>query len=180
MEMALYGYGRAFADADPQRALYALRHGVRDARDNRHAFWVAILAQDAALLEALYGDRDEALALYDDTIESFHVAGNYENVAATLAYLAVCFERFGKPEVAATLYGASSGHGSLVWVIHIDDVIDRLRFALGSDRFDKSVSTGLSFTSTEAVQYAHEQIALSRSLQRDTRTAASKVTEGCV
>jgi hypothetical protein len=161
-EMALYGCGRAFADTDPQRALHALRQGVREARENRHAFWEAVIAQDAALLEALHGDLDEALALYDDTIESFKVAGNYENVAATLAYLAVCFERFGNPEVAAILYGASSGHGSLVWVIHLDEVTDRLRSVLGASEFDKSALHGSSLSPVDAVKYAREQIAFAR------------------
>ena len=117
---------------------------------------------DAAQLEAVHGDRDHALALFETSIESFLRSGDYGNAAATLAYLAVCFERFDRPEIAATLYGFSTGFGSIVWVVNIADLMHRLRVALGEDSFDRCVAAGKRMEPAVAARYARDQIDLLR------------------
>ena len=65
-------------------------------------------ARDAAPVEALHGDLYQGLALFDNTIDSLHRAGNVANVATILAHLTVVFERIERPEIAATIYGTST------------------------------------------------------------------------
>jgi tetratricopeptide (TPR) repeat protein len=157
---ALGGYGRAFAATEPVRALEALREGLDYADRCRLPFWEANLAQDAARLEAVHGRLDEALALFSKAINAFHQAGNVVFLAATLASLAVSFDRFDRPVVAATLYGASTRQASIGLVPHLDDVVAHLRSVLGEDTFAECVAAGADREIADAVRYAHEQIHL--------------------
>jgi predicted ATPase/class 3 adenylate cyclase len=157
---ALGGYGRAFAEAEPVRALEALREGLDYAHQHRLPFWEANLAQDAARLEAVHGELDDALALFSKGINSFHHAGNVAFLAATFASLAVFFDRFERPEIAAIIYGASTRQASISLVPHLPDVVSHLRSVLGITTFDKCVAAGTAQEIAEAVRYAHEQIQL--------------------
>ena len=93
----------------------AFRQGLAFAQST-DSLWETRIARDAAGLEAVHGELEQALALFDTTIDSFHRAGNVANLAATLADLAVFFDRIERPEIAATLYGASTHHGSISMV----------------------------------------------------------------
>jgi predicted ATPase len=155
---AFYAYGRAFADSDPSRALDALRLGLCYSRDNTIPFFEAIIAQDAARLEAAYGDPAEGLGLFDSTLESFHRSGDHANVAATLGYLAICFEQLGQPEIAVTIYGSARRSTSIVWVIGISVVMDRLKGRLGKDSFDHYVANGEAMSLVDAMAYARHRI----------------------
>ena len=155
---ALGGYGRAFAETEPVRALGALREGLGYADRCRLPFWEANLAQDAARLEAVHGELDQALELFSKGINSFHHAGNIVFLAATFASLAVFFDRFERPEVAATIYGASTRQASISLVPHLPEVVSHLRSVLGESTFDACVGAGAAQDIAEAVGYAHEQI----------------------
>jgi hypothetical protein len=82
------------------------------------------------------------LALFETSIDSFRRSGDHGNAAATLAYLAVCFDRFDRCEVAATLYGFSTGYGSIGWVLNVADLLPRLRGTLREEAFDQCVTAG--------------------------------------
>ena len=155
---ALGGYGRAFADSAPVQALDALREGLRYAREHRLGFWEANLAQDAARLEASHGELGDALALFSTSIDSFHRAGNIVFLAATLASLAVFFDRFGRAEVAAVVYGASTRQASIGLVPTLGLAIAHLRSVLGEARFDELVAEGSAQETAEAVRFAQLQI----------------------
>ena len=178
---ALGGYGRAFAEAEPVRALEALRQGLDYAHQCRLPFWEANLAQDAARLEAVHGELDDALALFSKGIDAFHHAGNVAFLAATFASLAMFFDRFERPEIAATIYGASTRQASIGLVPHLPDVVAHLRSVLGEVTFDTCVAAGAAMEVAEAVRYAHEQIhvashelAPSRLGNRGTPTVAAQ------
>ncbi len=155
---ALGGYGRAFAEREPLRALGALRDGLAYAREHRLGFWQANLAQDAARLEASHGDLDDALELFSASIDSFHRAGNVVFLAATLASLAVFFDRVEQHEIAAVVYGASSRQASIGLVPNLGDVVANLRSVLGDHDFARLTAEGMAFETAEAVRYAQAQI----------------------
>ncbi len=140
--------------------LEALREGLDYADRCRLPFWEANLAQDAARLEAVHGELDQALDLFSKGINSFHHAGNIVFLAATFASLAVFFDRFERPEVAATIYGASTRQASISLVPHLPEVVSHLRSVLGESTFDACVGAGAAQDIAEAVGYAHEQIQL--------------------
>jgi predicted ATPase len=160
--LALDGSGRAFASADPVRALRVLRDGLVYAQEHRLQLFEASIALQAALLEALHGNLGQSLALFETALDSLHRAGNVASVGGALAILAVSFDRFDQPEVAATLYGASTNPTVSHYVVDLPAVIDHLRTALGDAAFDHCAATGANMDLGDAVGYARHHIELAR------------------
>jgi predicted ATPase len=160
---ALYASGRAFAPADPPRALRVLRDGLAYAQEHRLLQLEAAMAEEAAGLEAAHGDLGQALALFDASLDSVHRAGDVTSMSTTLTYLAVCFDRFDRPDVAATLYGASTTNQAIVqYVVDLPAVVDHLRSVLGDAGFDQCAATGAVMDLADAVAYARRHIELAR------------------
>jgi hypothetical protein len=159
---ALYGSGRAFAQADPARALHFLRDGLVYAQEYRLLMLEAAMAEEAAGLEAVYGDLGQALALFDASLAIVHRAGNAGSMSTTLAYLAVCFDRFDRPDIASTLYGASTNQAIVQYVVDLPALVNHLRAALGDTVFDQCSATGVAMDLGEAVEYARHHIELAR------------------
>lgn len=145
----------------------ALREGLEFTREQRLPFMEALIARDAAALEALHGDVDQALSLFDTTIDSFHRAGDRGNVGSALAYLAVFFDRIDRPEIAATLYGTTAHQDGSSVVADIPGVLDHLQGVLGEAAFDAAVASGAVMESAAAVQYARHQIQIARAQPPD-------------
>jgi hypothetical protein len=159
--LALDGLGRAFAPADPARALEVLHDGLAYAQEHRLQLFEAAIALQAASLEALHGDLRQALALFDAALDSLQRAGNATSLGGSLAPLAACFDRFVQPDVAATLYGASTRAVSQ-YVVELPAVADHLRAALGDAAFEKCAATGATMDLADAVEYARHHIELAR------------------
>jgi hypothetical protein len=142
--------------------LEAFRGGLLHARQHRIPIWEGIIRRDAATLEAVHGDLDEALTWLESSIDAFQQAGNPARVATTLAALAGLLERFDKPEIAATIYGTTTNDASTILVVDLPGVVDRLRTTLGVARFDEYVATGAAMELADAVSYARTQMRLAR------------------
>jgi hypothetical protein len=160
--MALCGSGLAFAAADPARALRFLRDGLVYAQQHRLPLFAAAIAQVSAGLEAVHGDLGQALALIDTALDGLHRAGNVSSLAGALSHLAVCFDRIDQPDVAATLYGASTNQAIGHYVVELPAVVDHLRAALGDAAFDQCAATGAAMDLAEADGYARHHIELAR------------------
>ena len=158
LAFVLYGYGRVFAEADPTKALAALREGLDCSREHGLRYREARLTQEAARLEATHGDLQEAFAMFDATIDAQHRAGERTTLAITLGNLAVLFERLNQPQTAATLFGATSSQRSTVLVLALDAVVDRLNAALGETEFKRCVSVGALMDPADVVRYARRSI----------------------
>lgn len=159
---ALNGYGRAFRATDPDRALGIWREGLDHVRRHRVRFVEAFLSVEAAEVEAVQGGFDEALELFDTAIDMFHRAGDQGSVASTLAYLAVFFNRFDRPAIAATIYGSTTPYGAIGIVINLDDTVNQLREQLGTTSFEEAVATGAAMRLSDAVRHARQQIRLAQ------------------
>jgi hypothetical protein len=160
--VALFGSGRAFAQADSEQARRVMRDGLVYAQENRLSILVSAIAQEAAGLEAIYGDLGQALALFDTALDSLHGTGNVASVGGTLEILAVCFERLDRPDVAATLHGAGRHHAPRMYVFYLPAVVNHLRAALGNAAFDQCAATGAAMELADAVGYARHHIELAR------------------
>ena len=160
---ALIGTGRAFADADPARALDAFRQALTVTQEQRIPFLEARVAQESAGLETIHGDRDQGLELLDTAIDAYHRAGNHVDLAVTLAELAVFFDRNAQPETCATIYGTST-HYVANGLGH-EPRRRRGPPASGPRRrvFDGCVAAGAAMEPADAVRYARDQIRLARS-----------------
>ena len=162
LAFTLAGYGRAFAEVDPTRALSAVRQGLACAEEHRVELWELILAGQAAGLEAVLGDLEQALLHFDFAIDSLYAAGNVGHLAVALARLAVAFDRIERPEIAATIYGACTRYANIVMVAELPAVVEHLQTELGEARFDECVAVGAAMELAEAVRYARRQIELVR------------------
>jgi predicted ATPase/class 3 adenylate cyclase len=160
--LALTGSGRAFAGTDPTRALSLFREGLNYAKEHRLLLFEAATALDAAALESVHGDPGQSLALFDTAIDSLHRAGNIITLTMAFAYLALFFDRFDRPEVAATLYGASTNHTVINSVIDLPGAVDHLRTVLGDVVFEKCAVSGAGMDPVDAVSYARHHIELAR------------------
>jgi hypothetical protein len=101
------------------------------------------------------------LPLFDTAIVSLHRAGNVASLAIALAWLAVCFDRFDRPDVAATLYGASTNPNQAHQIIGLPAAVEHLRSVPG-DAFDQCAATGAGMDPADAVEHARHQIQLAR------------------
>ena len=160
---AFCGNVRAFRESDPAQALGLARQGLRQTRADGLTMWESLIARDAARLEALHGSLGEGLDLFDTTLESFQNSGSADNVALTLAELTLFFDQFDRPEIAATVFGTTTGYSSTVAAVDLPHVVDHLRTVLGSARFDECVATGAAMELADAVRYARAQIEAVRS-----------------
>ena len=105
---ALFAYGFVFQDANPARALDALRRGLVIAQDSRNRAGESALAQTLSRIEAEHGDPVAALDHLTIAIRNYHDSGNTTMIRSPLAILARLFEWLGRYEPAATIAGFAS------------------------------------------------------------------------
>lgn len=156
---ALLNCGMAFATTDPDRAMSTLREGLGYTREHRASYIEGLFLNQIAMLEGRVGDVEEALEMFDRAVESFHRGGNFIGVAGALADLTVLLERMARQETAATILGYLAI--SKYWWVPAR-LQQRLRDALGAQRFDECAALGAAMQPGAAAQYAREQIQLER------------------
>ena len=88
LSWALLTYGLAFRDADPDRALDALRRGLVIAQDSGNRSNETHLAAILCRLEAEHGDPLAALDYFTLAIRNYHDSGNTTAIRSPLASLA--------------------------------------------------------------------------------------------
>ena len=64
------------------------------------------------------------------------------------------FDRFDRPEIAASVYGTSTNYGSIQFVINLPATVDHLHSVLSESVFDECVDTGAAMELVDAVDYA--------------------------
>ena len=155
---ALYGYGYAFGDADPVRALDALRRGLGIAQDSGSRFIESLLATALSRIEAEHGDSRAALDHLTLAIRNFYDSGNVAYIRFALATLAVLLDRLGRLEPAATIAGFAFSALSASAVPQLSTVIAHLHDALGDQNYESLAHKGESMTTADMVTYAFDQI----------------------
>ena len=159
LSFALMAYGLVFRDADPDRALDALRRGLVIAHDSGNRTIETHLTHSMALREANSGDPLTALEYFVTGIRNLHDSGNTANLRGCLTALAALFDRLGRFEPAATIAGLvfdplTTG----VWVPEINTAISHVRDVLGDATYELLARKGETMTTAEMVTYAYDQI----------------------
>jgi predicted ATPase len=154
---ALFGYGSAFRDADPVRALEALRRGLVIAQDSGNRFVESLLATGLSRVEAEHGDPLAALDHITLAIRNFYESGNVAYIRGPLATLAVFLDRLGRYEPAATI--ASFALSPFVAAaFQFSTAITHLRDVLGDQTYESLARKGDTMTTATMVTYAYDQI----------------------
>jgi tetratricopeptide (TPR) repeat protein len=157
---ALYAYGGyAFRDADPVRALEALRRGLVIAQDSGSRLVESQLAIGLSRLEAEHGDPLAALAHITLAIRNFYESGNVAYLPFALATLAVFLDRLGRLEPAATIAGfAAVSPLTPSTVPRLSTAITHLRNVLGEAAYETLARKGETMTTAAMATYAYDQI----------------------
>ena len=161
LSFALFVYGQAFRDADPARALDALRRGLSIAQDSGNRFNETQLAVGLSRLEAERGDPLAALDYTTLAIRNYHEAGNTANMHLAEAELAVLFDRLGRYENAATIAGCALSPLTAA-LPEFTTAIAHLRHVLGDPTYESLARKGKTMTTTSMAKYAYDQIDLVR------------------
>jgi predicted ATPase/class 3 adenylate cyclase len=155
---ALFGYGFAFRDADPVRALEALRRGLVIAQDSGNRFVESLLATALSRLEAEHGDPLAALDHITLAIRNFYESGNVAYIRGPLATLAVFLDRLGRYEPAATIASFALSPLTASTVPQITTAITHLREVLGEATYESLARKGETMTTAAMATYAYDQI----------------------
>jgi len=155
---ALNAYGSAFSDADPVRALEALRRGLVIAQDSGNRFVESHLAIGLSRLEPEHGDPLAALDHIALAIGNFYDSGHVVYIPGPLATLAVFLDRLGRPEPAATIAGFALDPLTASTVPELTTTITHLREVLGDPAYESLARKGEAMTTAAMVTYAYDQI----------------------
>jgi hypothetical protein len=157
LSFALYGYGFAFRDADPVRALQALRRGLVIAQDSGNRYNESVLAIASGLPEAEHGDPLAALDHITLAIRNCYGSGNLVYIRSALATLAVFLDRLGRLEPAATI-ARFAFNPLTARSPQLNTAIAHLRDVLGEATYESLAHKGEAMTTAEMVTYAYDQI----------------------
>ena len=155
---ALGAYGLAFHDADPVGALNALGRGLVIAQDSGNRTNASALAPFLARLEAEHGDTVSAFDHLTLAIRNFHNAGDTTDMRTALAVLAALFDRLGRFEPAATIFGFAVSSIIAAAVPEFSTAITHLRDVLGDQTYESLARKGETTTTAAMVTYALDQI----------------------
>ena len=158
LSYALFAYGFAFLDADPVRALEALRRGLVIAQDSGNRGSESRLATILCRLEAQYGDPLAAFGYLAVAIRNYHDAGNTTTIRSALAVLAAFFDRLGRHEPAATIAGFAVSPMTAAAFPALSTAIAHLREVLGDQTYEALARKGETIATAEMVAYAYDQI----------------------
>ncbi len=160
---ALWTAGLAHANTDARRALAAWDEGVEVVQEHRVDFFEGFLARDAARVQAIAGEPEVALGLFDMAVDSFQRAGNIAQLIITVALVPALFEQLGRLEAAATLHAAITRVPAAV--DHVPDLVplaNRLEKALSPDDFGRCAASGEGLDLNAAATFARQHIELVR------------------
>jgi hypothetical protein len=118
LSFALDAYGFAFRDADPVRALDAIRRGLVIAQDNGNRFTELQLATNLARVEAEHADIASAFDHLTLAIRNAHDSGDAAAMRSPLAIVAALLDRLGRYAPAATIAGFALSPLSAAGVPH--------------------------------------------------------------
>ena len=157
LAFALYAYGVAFRNVDPDRAREALHRSLVLAHDSGNRGDESNLAAMLAGLEALHGDPLAAFDYVTMAIRNHHDSGNHTHVRLDMAELAVILHRLRRHESAATIAGfaltpLTKAHPEL------NAAITHLREVLGDQDYEALAHKGEAMTTAAMVTYAYDQI----------------------
>jgi predicted ATPase len=158
LSYALLADGTAFRDADPERALDALRRGLVIAHDSGNRYNESDLAVTLARLEAKHGDPRAALDYFTVAIRNYHDSGNTTTIRSPLAFLATFLDRLGRVEPAAVITGYVLSSPTAPRGSKITTAITHLRDVLGEATYESLAQKGETMTTAAMATYAYDQI----------------------
>jgi tetratricopeptide (TPR) repeat protein len=158
LSLALFLYGLALRDADPDRALEALRRGMVIAQDSGNRANETHLVAGLSRFEAKDGDPTAALEHVTVALHNYHDSGNTIMMCTPLLVLATLFDRLERYAPAATIAGFAFNPLAAAGVPEIAATIAHLRDVIGGQTYESLARQGETMTAAAMVTYAYDQI----------------------
>jgi hypothetical protein len=115
-------------------------------------------------LEVAHGHLHDALDLLESAITDLHDAGDSSSLRSALASLAVCLDRLGQYDAAATIAGSTATSLVMTVAPALAAATAHLGEVLGDQRFDELAAWGAALEPADLVRYALEQIEHARAI----------------
>ena len=158
LSFALGAYSFARRDADPVRALDALRRGVVIAQDSGTRVTESQMAINLGQLEAQHGDQAAALDYFTLAIRNYRDSGNATLIRNPLASLAALLDRLGRHHAAAIIAGFAFSPLTAAAYLEVTTAIAHLRDVLGDHTYESLARKGETMTTAAMATYAYDQI----------------------
>jgi len=158
LSFALGAYSFARRDADPVRALDALRRGVVIAQDSGTRVTESQMAINLGQLEAQHGDQAAALDYFTLAIRNYRDSGNAALIRNPLASLAALLDRLGRHHAAAIIAGFAFSPLTAAAYPEVTTAIAHLRDVLGDHTYESLARKGETMTTAAMATYAYDQI----------------------
>lgn len=156
---ALLCYSMAYQNADPRRALAALRRALEVSHHSGNRANESHLAHLLAGLEVRHGDPVAALDYITLAIRNYRDAGSVAFIHTPLASLAILLRRLGRFQEAATIIGFAAQNPISVAVYpDLHDLIGELREVVGEETYEALAREGEAMTTAAIVSYAYDEI----------------------
>ena len=159
LSFALFAYGFAFRDADPDRALEAMRRGLVIAQDSGNRSNETHLAPNLGRLEAEHGDPLAALDHFILAIRHMHDSGDTHHDPCPSG----CPRRLFRPartprsRPRPSPDSPSAPHTRSA-TPEINTAITHLREVLGDQTYESLARKGEAMTTAAMATYAYDQI----------------------
>ena len=158
LSFAFFCEGYAFSEAEPDRALRALRRGLVIAQDSSSRYNITLLVAALARLESEHGDPLAAFEYLTVGIRTYHDSGNVTTIRTVLAILAAHFDRLGRYEPAAVITGFAVSPLNIAGIPELSTAIAHLRVVLGEQTYELLARKGETMTTAAIATYAYDQI----------------------
>ncbi|HEX9176037.1 MAG TPA: hypothetical protein VF874_08065 [Mycobacterium sp.] len=155
---ALFAYGFARGDADPELAYDVLRRGLRIAQESGNRRVESILTVGLSRLAATHADPTNAFHFLSVAIRNLYDSGSFSILPTPLAVLAAIFDRLGHHEPAATICGFAATPLSRTAFPEINRAITHLRELLGDEVYESFARASEHMTNATMATYALDQI----------------------
>lgn len=157
--IALNSKAIACADVDPVLSLETHERALRVAHGCGNRFFENSIRLDMAALQARSGTPALALTTFAELLDGWQLAGD-QFLGIGMGHLVVLFDRLGRYEAAATLYGALTRDVSLDGLVAgLPSVVEHLTQTLGAETFAEFRSRGAAMTLRDAGANARGEIA---------------------
>jgi hypothetical protein len=157
---ALFASGLATWRSDPDRARPELDEAIALVRAGTSTVVFPLMLAVRALVATQHGDAESARADVLEAIAAARDKGDVPALVTVLEYGIEVWIRFGEPELAATVGGATTGplraFSSLPLddVSHRDEALAEARAALGDATYDAAAARGAAMSVDELVALA--------------------------
>ena len=158
LSYALLAYSLAFREADPDRALKALRRGLKVTQESGNRGNETHVTGALAHLEAERGDPLAAFRYVTLAIRNYHDSGNTIHMRPPLAVLAAHFDRLGRHESAAIITGFALSPLTAATSRDINAAVAHLREVLGDQTYVSLARKGETMTAAAMATYVYDQI----------------------